>query len=54
MNTRTNRRARTGRPIRDNSIFGISLYRDGFGVATLPYWYRRHVMGAIITGPANR
>lgn len=51
---RQNRRARTGRVIRSNSIYGISVYRDGRGVATLPMWYQRRTTLGVVTGPANQ
>lgn len=50
---RQNRRARTGKVVRDNTIYGVSIYRDGRGVATLPMWYRRRTVHGVITGPAN-
>lgn len=49
---RQNRRARTGTPIRDNRIYGVHVYRNGYPVATLPMWYRRHFKGSVVTGPA--
>lgn len=49
-----NKRARTGMPVRDNRIYGISIYRDGFPVTTLPFHYRRRMRsGEVYTGPAN-
>lgn len=52
--TRQNRRAITGKVVRDNSIYGVSLFKDGRGVATFPFHYRRRfTTGQVYTGPAN-
>ena len=48
---RTNRRARTDAPIRDNRIYDIRLLSDGYYVGRSDAaYYRRHIGSQVFTG----
>lgn len=54
--TRRNRRATTdGRIVRDNRIFDVRVLSEGYGVARVALYYRRHLHdGRVYTGPVER